>query len=108
MNNSNFERVIKLAAQDTTRGSRVAAKVFYRILRKNGFSENQIIDIATNILSCLTESLKGYEQKMKNVKEHKETKTQEVTPKKEKVAGTSAKFRKKYDHYGSGHYSANI
>lgn len=64
MNNLHFDRVVNLAAKDTKKGARVVAKVFYRILRKNDFSENQIIEIATNMLSCLTESLKGYKEKV--------------------------------------------
>jgi hypothetical protein len=72
MNNLRFDRVINLATKDTEKGSRVVAKVFYRILRKNGFSENQVIDIATNILSCLTESLKGYEQKIENTRKEED------------------------------------
>jgi len=64
-----FEKVINLAAKDTEKGARVVAKVFYRILRKRGFSENQIIDIATNVLGCLTDSLRGYEGKVNKKKE---------------------------------------
>jgi hypothetical protein len=82
MNNTNFERIISLAAKDTKKGSRVVAKVFYRILRKKGFSENQIIDIATNIINCLTESLKGYEKKIENAKEHEENTIKEDSPRK--------------------------
>ena len=72
--NTNLEKIIHIASKDSKRGSRVVAKVFYRILRKNGFTENQIIDIATNILNCLTESLKGYEKKIENVGERKSKK----------------------------------
>ena len=68
MNYLQFDRVITLASKDTKKGARIVAKVFYRILRKNGFSENQIIDIATNILNCLTESLKGYEKKIEKTR----------------------------------------
>ena len=64
MDNSNFEKIIDLAAKDTKKGARVVAKFFYRILRKKDFSENQIIDISTNILNCLVESLQGYEKKI--------------------------------------------
>ncbi len=74
MNNLQFDRIISLAAKDTKRGARVVAKVFYRILRKKGFTQNQIIDISTNMLNCLTESLKGYEQKIEN------TTKKQVTP----------------------------
>ncbi len=44
VDNSNFEKIIDLAAKDTKKGARVVAKVFYRILRKKDFSDNQIID----------------------------------------------------------------
>ena len=72
MDTSNLERIIDLAANDTEKGSRVVAKVFYRILRKKDFSENQIIDISTNMLNCLVESLQGYEKKIENAHERRE------------------------------------
>ena len=68
MSNSHLEKVISLASKDSEKGARVVAKLFYRALRKNGFTENQVINIATNILNCLTESLKGYEKKLENKK----------------------------------------
>ncbi len=74
MNNSQFDRVISLAAKDTKRGARVIAKVFYRILRRKGFTQNQIIDISTNMLNCLIESQEGYEQKIES------TSKKQVTP----------------------------
>ena len=79
MNNSDFERVINLAAKDTKKGGRVVAKVFYRILRKRGFSENQIINIATNILNCLIDSIKVDEKKIDNASEHKKDGHKEYT-----------------------------
>jgi hypothetical protein len=103
MNNSNFEKIINLAANDTKKGARIVAKVFYRILRKNGFSENQVIDIATNILNCLTESLEGYEKKMKNTKERKEKTHTENTLQEEKVSKTFTKFKNRYNHYNGIH-----
>lgn len=72
MSHSNLERIIALAAKDSKKGARVAAKIFYRILRKNGFMDNQIINIATNILSCLTESLKKNRVKTENTLVHRE------------------------------------
>ncbi len=65
MGNLDFEGMVILASQDTEKGAEIVAKAFYRILRKNSFSENQIISIASNIISYLTESLKGYEKKWK-------------------------------------------
>ncbi len=108
MNNANFEKIINLAAKDTEKGARVIAKVFYRILRKKGFSENQIIDVSTNILNCLIESLKGYEKKMENVKELTKETHKENAPKDKKVARTITKFRNRYNDYDSEHYSAHL
>jgi hypothetical protein len=72
MNNSDFERIINIASKDTKKGSEIVARFFYRILKRNNFSQEQIIDIATNIISCLTRSLKSYEKMVKNEKTHKE------------------------------------
>lgn len=58
MKGEGLERIITLAKQDSRRGARVVAKVFYRILRKQGFTDKQIINIATNILGCLIQSMK--------------------------------------------------
>jgi hypothetical protein len=90
MNKYNLERVINLAAKDTKKGARVTAKVFYRMLRKNGFTENQIIDIATNILNCLTESLMGYEEK---VEKSKRKKSMTRTDKREKLSIDRTKLK---------------
>ena len=108
MNNLKFDRVIGLAAKDTKKGARVAAKVFYRILRKKGFSENQIIDIATNIIDCLTVSLKGYKKKIENIKEKDEQPHKEITPGKEKVAMAFAKYRRKNVSYDGIDYSSHM
>jgi hypothetical protein len=60
---SQMEKVIQLAANDAERAARVVARSFYKILRKNGFSNEQIIAVANNMLECLIESLEGYKQK---------------------------------------------
>lgn len=108
MDNIRFDRIINLAARDTTKGARIVAKVFYRILRKKGFSKNQIIDIATNILSCLTESLKGYEQKVENTKDKQAESDRKTKPETKSPARTFTKINKKGDDYGDSHYSAQI
>ena len=69
MNSTDFDKIINLASKNTEKGARVLAKVFYRTLRKKGFTVNQIIEISTNILGCLIESLSGYEKKMDNARE---------------------------------------
>ncbi len=99
MNYSNIDKVINIAAKDTKKGARVVAKVFYRILRKKGFSENQIIDIATNILNCLIESLKGYEHKIENAKKHKKEALKEYTFQQGKVVRTFTKYKSRYNDH---------
>ena len=58
MNTTQFENIVDLAAKDSKRGARVVAKAFYRILRKKGFSKNQIIDISQIQANTLTVSSK--------------------------------------------------
>ena len=81
MNNSDFERIINIASKDTKKGSEIVARFFYRILKRNNFSQEQIIDIATNIISCLTRSLKSYEKKISAEKIHKEEDTVKTSSK---------------------------
>jgi hypothetical protein len=71
-----IEKIIYLVSKDPEKGSEYVAKTFYKILRKNSFSDRQIINIATNILGCLIESLEGYDKKVQ--KESK--KEAEVNP----------------------------
>ncbi len=94
MNHAAFEKIMSLSAKDPRKGARVAAKVFYRILRKNGFQENQIIDISTNIISCLIGAIKIDEKKTEEISEEKTT------------VGTISKFSNKYRDYGNEAYSA--
>ncbi len=68
MNNSDFEKIINIASKDTKKGSEIVARLFYRILKRNNFSQEQIIEIATNIISCLSRSLKSYENKIASEK----------------------------------------
>jgi len=81
MNNFNFERIVSIASKDTEKGSEIVARVFYRILRRNNFSQDQIIDIATNIISCLARSLKSYEKKINTEKTLKEEDTVKASSK---------------------------
>ena len=62
LNTYDFERIVNLSSKDTEKGAERVARVFYRILRRNNFSKQQIIDIATNLITCLTKSLKSYEE----------------------------------------------
>lgn len=58
-----MDRVIQMAAEDPERAARIVAKSFYKVLRKNEFSDDQIIAVANNILECLIDSLAGYKKK---------------------------------------------
>jgi hypothetical protein len=98
MNTTQFENIVDLAAKDSKRGARVVAKAFYRILRKKGFSKNQIIDISTNILNCLVESLSGYEEKIEHVTDNRQVTHKAIVSKDKTSAGTITKFVNKY-HY---------
>jgi hypothetical protein len=45
---------------------RIAASValaFYRELRRHNFTNNQIINVATELIDCLNKSLEGYKKK---------------------------------------------
>lgn len=106
MNSSQIDRVINLAAKDTKKGARVVAKVFYRSLQKQGFSDNQIIDITTNILSCLIDQLNGYHKRRDNSAKHEKEPQKEYPLQQEKVAGTYTKFRSRYNDYESTQYGA--
>lgn len=64
MSTHDFERIVGLVSKDTKKGAEIVAKLFYRILRKNGYSEKQIISISTTLLDCLTKSFKGYRKKV--------------------------------------------
>lgn len=73
-----MDKVIQLAVVDPERAARVVARSFYKVLRRNGFSDDQIIAVANNILDCLLESLDGYKQKSQadqNAQEAQEIKT---------------------------------
>ena len=81
MNNSDLERIVNIASKDTKKGSEIIARVFYRILRRNNFSQEQIIDIATNIISCLTRSLNSYEKKINTESTRKQKDTVKASSK---------------------------
>lgn len=46
-------------APDTEKSAEIVGRTFYRTLRKNGFSEKQIMYVAINMIDCLTDSLRG-------------------------------------------------
>lgn len=105
MNCTYFEKIVDLAAHDTKKGARIVAKVFYKILRKKGFSENQIIDIATNMLNCLINSLNGCEKKFENAKQNRRAAESEHTY--GEHARTITRFRRRFDTHRHAQFSAN-
>ncbi|UCD34749.1 MAG: hypothetical protein JSU90_10735 [Nitrospiraceae bacterium] len=105
MNYGSLEKIIDLAAKDTQKGARVVAKAFYRVLRKKGFTENQIIDISTNVLNCLVGSLQGYEKKIENEAGGSQLEGQDKIPKEETLPGTTVRFGRRYDDYGNDQYN---
>jgi hypothetical protein len=51
---------------------RIAASValaFYRELRRHNFNNNQIINVASELIDCLNRSLEGYKKKMEEDQE---------------------------------------
>ena len=105
MNSTYFEKIVDLAAHDTKKGARIVAKVFYRILRKKGFSENQVIDIATNMLNCLIDSLDGCEKKIGNAKQT--GRASESMHNYGENARTGPRYRRKFDSHRHAQFSAN-
>jgi len=61
--NQNFEDIVRIASSDTEKASRIISRSFYKVLRRNGFTDDQIISVASNILGCLIEGLEGYKEK---------------------------------------------
>ena len=61
-----FDEYVGLAVKDAERASEIVAKSFYKILRKNGFSDAQIINVANNILDCLIQTLDSYTKREKS------------------------------------------
>lgn len=62
-NRNKFEEIIKASSGDTEKASEIISKTFYKVLRRNGFTDDQIISIASNLLGYLIEGLEGYKEK---------------------------------------------
>ena len=59
-----FDEYVEDSVNNTDQASVLIAKSFYKILRKNGFSDSRIINTANHILDCLIKSLDGYKEKI--------------------------------------------
>ena len=73
-----FDEYVEDAVNNTDHASELVARSFYKILRKNGFSDARIINTANHILDCLIKSLDGYKEKV-GIPSDTET-TAEITP----------------------------
>ena len=49
---------------DLTKAAGRIAMHFYKELRKNEFEDNQIIEVATELISILSSSLEGYKKRI--------------------------------------------
>ena len=65
-----FDDYVNIAIKDSGKASEVVAKSFYKILRKNGFNDNQIISVANNILDCLIQTLESYKERTVGTPDH--------------------------------------
>lgn len=59
-----FDDYVSMAIKDQEKASEFIAKSFYKILRKNGFTDSQIINVANNLLGCLISALEGYKERV--------------------------------------------
>lgn len=73
-----FDDYVGLAVKDAERASEIVAKSFYRIMRKHGFTDAQIINVANNILDCLIQTLDSYKER-KRPKESQSIKRMKVS-----------------------------
>ncbi len=58
--NDGYDQVLMLATKDAEIATKIVAKSFYKILRKKGFTDDQIVYVSSYILDCLLQSLRGY------------------------------------------------
>ncbi len=65
-----FDEYVKMAVNSSKDASEVVAISFYKILRKNGFNDNQIINVANNILDCLIRTLESYKERTAETASH--------------------------------------
>lgn len=65
-----FDEYVRMAVNSSKDASQVVAISFYKILRKNGFNDNQIINVANNILDCLIRTLESYKERTADTAAH--------------------------------------
>ena len=58
-----FDELVIVAVNNSEKASEIVARSFYKILKKNGFNDNQIINVANNILGCLIKTLESFKER---------------------------------------------
>jgi len=53
-----IEKMLQMSSEDRAKASRVVARSFYRMLRKNGFSQSEIMTFSGQILDEVIKDLK--------------------------------------------------
>ena len=53
-----IEKMLQMSTEERTKASKVVAKSFYRMLRRNGFSQSEIMTFAGQILDEVIKDLK--------------------------------------------------
>ena len=53
-----LERMLKLSAGDREKTGKIVARSFYKILRRNGFTHAEIMDVAGHILDGVISDMK--------------------------------------------------
>ncbi|UCF87788.1 MAG: hypothetical protein JSV70_04930 [bacterium] len=54
-----LDRMLKMSAHDRDKTGRVVARTFYKILRQNGFTHPEIIDLTGNILDEVMKDIRA-------------------------------------------------
>ena len=54
-----LERMLKMSADDREKTGKVVARSFYNILRENGFTQADIMDVAGHILDGVIKDMKN-------------------------------------------------
>ncbi|MGD8353390.1 MAG: hypothetical protein PVJ01_04415 [Pseudomonadota bacterium] len=54
-----LERMLKMSAGDRERTGKVVARSFYKILRQNGFSQSEIMNVTGNILDEVMKDIRA-------------------------------------------------
>lgn len=62
------QKTIVAHPEEMGKAARIIAQTFYKELRKYGFNEKEVLVFADELLSCLNDSFKGFQDKMEHKK----------------------------------------